>query len=82
MVIINPKEADSKVGTSGTDEVVVSGDLWGSGNARPVNHVPTVLSGLGGCLPRLVTRGGAESLEYANLLPLIGREPLGEESDD
>lgn len=46
-----------------------------------VNHVPTALSG-GGWLPYWIGLQGAESLEYANFLPLIGREPLGEESDD
>lgn len=81
MVMLNPKEADSKLGTSGTDEVVVSGDLWGwgaQGLCQPRSHyslawVVAVLDW---------SRGGAESLEYANFLPLIGREPLGEESDD
>lgn len=52
MGILNPEEADSKAGTSGTDEVAVSGDLWGWGSARPLSTTfPLYCLGVGGCLP-------------------------------
>lgn len=40
---LNPKEADSKLGTSGTDEVVVSGDLRGWGAQGLCQPVPTIV---------------------------------------
>lgn len=82
MVILNPKQADSKAGTSGTDEAVVWGDLWGWAGARPLSTTFPLYCLGGGWLPYSISHEGAESLEYANFLPLIGGEPLGEESDD